>query len=83
MRNSKKYQISESFQQAIKTFCQEKNIHAYKFAADLDVSPTLVSLITTERMLFDPDDPRIERIAKAVEFDGSCFEFQTEDQRLS
>jgi hypothetical protein len=80
MKSSEKYRISEYFQQAIKTFCQEKNLPDYQFAAQQNISPTILSFILTRRMLFSLNDQRIERIAAAIGFKKSCFEVQAEYQ---
>ena len=73
MRNTKKLRPTEAFKQSIIDFSQRTGIAQYKIAAKAEIPPSLLSCLLTGTILFYPDDPRIKRVAKIVNFHHECF----------
>lgn len=74
MKKTKKLRPTEAFKQAVIDFSQRTGMAQYKIAAKAEIPPSLLSCLMNDTMLFCPDDPRIKRVAKIVNFHHECFE---------
>ncbi len=72
-RNSKKYLLTDEFQQEIQDYLRKRGLAHYEFCAQVKVSPAYLSHIINGRMLFAMDDQKIQRIVNKLKFRGACF----------
>jgi hypothetical protein len=74
MKSTKKLRTTEAFKKAVIDFSQRTGMAQYKIATKAEISPSLLSCLLNDTMLFYPDDPRIKRVASVVNFRHECFD---------
>lgn len=69
----KRYQITNSFRNAIKEYTDKTGIPAYRLATEVHLHPSRWSLAMNLKYLSQNDIERILKIAPRIGFTGDCY----------